>query len=87
MHPVSAERVTSPVPDDMEELLRAALMLDGQDRIEALAALWGPGWSQSACAREAGVDRGTIRNCIRKENIRPDHWIKIVDAFRKQRAQ
>jgi hypothetical protein len=85
----SAEPTSAPVPpDDTEERLRAALTLDDQASIEqALADLWGPGWSHNACAREAGVNHGTVRNMIRKNNLKKRTWTKIVEAFRKRRAQ
>jgi hypothetical protein len=54
---------------------------------KALAELWGQGWSHAACAREAGVDRGTVRHLVCGENIWDKTWAKIVKAFRKRRSR
>lgn len=85
----SVEPASAPgASDDTEELVRAALTLDDPASVEkALAELWGPGWSKNACAREADVDRGTVRNLIRKEKIRASKWAKIIDAFKKRRRR
>lgn len=84
----SADPMPPPVTlDETEKLLRAALSAGDQPAIEkALAELWGPGWSQNACAHEAGVDPGTIRNMIRGNNLRDSTWIRIVEAFKKRRT-
>jgi hypothetical protein len=85
----SADPVPAPSSiEETERLVRDALLKDDQPAVKAaLAELWGSAWNIRTCAGEAHVDRGTVRHMIRGENIRPQKWRQIVDAFHERRLR
>jgi hypothetical protein len=73
---------------ETERLVSEALSAGDQHLVEAaFAKLWGTTWNISICARDAQVDRGTVRHMIRGAKIRDEKRMQIVGAFHKRRLR